>query len=377
MNTSKVAVVRCSSYDEDELFSALKKGVDLLGGAGQFAAAGEKLLLKPNVLTGAPYQKCVCTHPAVVKTAGRLFRSVTAEVWYGDSPGAGRSQAALESCGISPAVRELGLKLVEFDRGRTVELQGSPHHRSFTIAEGVLAADGIVNLAKFKTHNLTRMTGAVKNLYGCIPGFQKKALHMFYPTPQEFSRMLVALNLLLKARLHIMDGIVAMEGNGPGAGQPRKMGVLLFSTDPVALDAVMCRLVELHPLYMGSARPGRAWGLGTYKEDEIELLGDPWTAAVNGDFKVPRGPVLDLAGGGALTYVNHVIGRRPVIDGRKCTRCEECVQACPVEPKAVDWYDGNRKRPPSYKYLRCIRCYCCQEICPEGAISVKRTILKV
>jgi Pyruvate/2-oxoacid:ferredoxin oxidoreductase delta subunit len=174
-----------------------------------------------------------------------------------------------------------------------------------------------------------------------------------------------------------MDGIVAMEGNGPGAGQPRPLGVLLFSTDPVALDAVMCRLVELHPLYMGSARPGRAWGLGTYKEDEIELLGDPWTAAVNGDFKVPRGPVLDLAGGGALTYVNHVIGRRPVIDGRKCTRCEECVQACPVEPKAVDWYDGNRKRPPSYKYLRCIRCYCCQEICPEGAISVKRTILKV
>jgi len=377
MNKSKVAIIRCDSYDDDEVFSAVKKGVGLLGGAGQFADAGQKLLLKPNVLTGAPFQKCVCTHPAVVKAVGRLFQSVTANVSYGDSPGAAKAVSALESCGIAPAARELGLEPADFDQGRAVELGGSPHHRSFDIAEGVLAADGILNLAKFKTHNLTRMTGAVKNLYGCIPGFHKKALHVVYPMPQEFTRMLVALNLLLKARLHIMDGIMAMEGNGPGAGDPRQLGVLLFSTDPVALDAVMCRLVELNPLYMGSARPGRAWGLGTYREDEIELAGDPLAACVNGDFRVPRGPVLDLAGGGALTYLNHVIGRRPVIDGRKCTRCGQCVQACPVDPKAVDWHDGNRKRPPSYKYLRCIRCYCCQEICPEGAISVKRTFLKV
>jgi uncharacterized protein (DUF362 family)/Pyruvate/2-oxoacid:ferredoxin oxidoreductase delta subunit len=377
MNKSKVAIIRCDSYDDDEVFGAVKKGVGLLGGAGQFAAAGQKLLLKPNVLSGAPFQKCVCTHPAVVKAVGRLFQSVTANVSYGDSPGAGKAESALESCGIAPAARELGLEPAEFTRGRAVELAGSPHHRSFDIAEGVLAADGIINLAKLKTHNLTRMTGAVKNLYGCIPGLQKKTLHVVYPMPQEFSRMLVALNLLLKARLHIMDGITAMEGNGPGAGDPRQLGVLLFSTDPVALDAVMCRLVELNPLYMGSARPGRAWGVGTYREDEIELAGDPLASAVNGDFKVPRGPVLDLAGGGALTYLNHAIGRRPVIDGRKCTRCGQCVQACPVDPKAVDWHDGNRKRPPSYKYLRCIRCYCCQEICPEGAISVKRTILRV
>jgi uncharacterized protein (DUF362 family)/Pyruvate/2-oxoacid:ferredoxin oxidoreductase delta subunit len=379
MDTSKVVLIRCSSYDEQEVFAAVRQGVELLGGVKQFAAPGEKLLLKPNVLTGAPYPKGVCTHPAVVKAVGRLFRAVTADLWYGDSPGVGKAGAGLESCGISPAAREIGLQLAEFDRGRAVEWKDSPHHRSFTIAEGVLATQGIVNLARFKTHYFTRMTGAVKNLYGCISGFQKKALHVVYPTPSEFSRMLVALNLLLRPRprLHIMDGIVAMEGNGPSAGRPRPLGVLLFSTDPVALDAVMCRLVELNPLYMGSARPGRAWGLGTYLEEEIQLLGDPWTVAVDGDFQVPRGPVLNLSGGGAMTYVNHLIGRRPVIDNSKCTRCGQCVQACPVRPKAVDWHDGNRKKSPSYRYLRCIRCYCCQEICPEGAISVKRTILKV
>jgi Pyruvate/2-oxoacid:ferredoxin oxidoreductase delta subunit len=111
--------------------------------------------------------------------------------------------------------------------------------------------------------------------------------------------------------------------------------------------------------------------------EEIEILGDSLSKSRNGDFRVPRGPVLDLSGPGMLTYVSNVIGQRPVLDGRKCTRCGQCVQACPVEPKAVDWHDGNKKHPPSYKYLRCIRCYCCQEICPEGAIAVKSTFLKL
>jgi len=151
----------------------------------------------------------------------------------------------------------------------------------------------------------------------------------------------------------------------------------LFSTDPVALDAVMCRLVELNPQYMGSARPGRAWGLGTYLAEEIELAGHSVDRLRDGDFRVSRGPELGLSPAGMMSYISNIIGRRPVIDARKCTRCGQCVQVCPVRPKAVDWHDGNRKKPPSHKYLRCIRCYCCQEICPEGAISVKSTFLKL
>jgi uncharacterized protein (DUF362 family)/NAD-dependent dihydropyrimidine dehydrogenase PreA subunit len=369
MEKSKVVIVRCSSYEEEEVFAALKQGVDLLGGVRRFAAPGERILLKPNVLSGAPVERCVCTHPAVLKAAGRLFRSVGLRVSYGDSPGRGRPQEALESCGLAAAARELELEAADFDQGRTV--------KGFTVASGALAADGIVNLCKLKTHNLTRMTGAVKNLYGCIAGRQKKVLHVLHPTPTEFGRMLAALNLLVRPRLHIMDGILAMEGNGPSGGDPRPMGVLLFSTDPVALDAVMCRLVELNPLYVPTARPGRAGGVGTYLAEEIELAGDPINAAMNGDFRVPRGPVLDLSTTGLIGYISNVIGKRPVIDPRKCTRCGQCVEACPVSPKAVDWHAGNRRQPPAHHYLRCIRCFCCQEICPEGAIRVKSTILKL
>jgi uncharacterized protein (DUF362 family)/Pyruvate/2-oxoacid:ferredoxin oxidoreductase delta subunit len=378
MQKSKVALVRCSSYDEEEVFAAFQQGVELLGGLGQFAAPGETILLKPNVLTGDPVERGVCTHPAVVKAAGRLFRSVTRQVTYGDSSETGRPRDNLESCGIAAAARELGLEAADFEKARAVTFPSSPHHKRFPLAAGALAANGIVNLCKLKTHLFSRMTGAVKNLYGCIPGFQrKKALHVLYPTPPEFGRMLAALNLLLRARLHVMDGVLAMEGNGPRSGSLRPMGVLLFSADPVAIDAVMCRLVELNPLYIGSARPGRAWGLGTYLEEEIELVGDSLARAVDGDFRVPRGPVLDLSGAGVLTYVNHVIGRRPAIEARKCTRCGQCVEACPVRPKAVDWHDGDQEKPPYYKYLRCVRCYCCQEICPEGAIRARHTILKL
>jgi uncharacterized protein (DUF362 family)/Pyruvate/2-oxoacid:ferredoxin oxidoreductase delta subunit len=376
MEKAQAALVRCTSYEDQEVFDAVRQGIRLLGGVQRFAASGERLLLKPSVLAGDPSERAVCTHPSVVKAVARLFRDSAAGLSYGDSPGQGRA-AALETCGIGPAARELGVLAADFEKGRTMVLESSPHAKAFTIARGVLEADGIFNLCKLKTHNFTRMTGAVKSLYGCIPGNMKKTLHVLYPTPQEFSRMLVALNLLLKARLHIMDGIVAMEGNGPRSGDPRPMGVLLFSTDPVALDAVMCSLVELKPVYMPSARPGRAWGLGTYQLEEIEILGDSLSRSSNGDFRVPRGPVLDMSQLGLLTYVSNVIGRRPVIDRGKCTRCGQCIQACPVEPKAVDWHDGGKRYPPSYKYLRCIRCYCCQEICPYGAISVKRTVLKL
>jgi uncharacterized protein (DUF362 family)/NAD-dependent dihydropyrimidine dehydrogenase PreA subunit len=342
-----------------------------------FAAPGETILLKPNVLTGDSAERGVCTHPSVLRAAGRLFRTVTGQVTYGDSSGVGRSQDNLESSGLAAAARELELEAADFEKSRSVTFPASPHHRSFRIASGALAANGIVSLCRLKTHNLTRMTGAVKNLYGCVPGGLKKALHVQYPTAAEFSRLLVALNLLLRPRLHIMDGVLAMEGNGPRSGSLRRLGVLLFSTDPVALDAVMCRLVELNPLYLASARPGRAWGLGTYVAEEIELLGDSVERLRNGDFSVSRGPELGLSKEGVLSYISNLIGRRPVIDPRKCTRCGQCVQACPVRPKAVDWSDGNRKRPPSHHYLRCIRCYCCQEICPEGAIRVRRTILRV
>ncbi|MEW5815335.1 MAG: DUF362 domain-containing protein [Spirochaetota bacterium] len=372
MNKSKVAVIKCESYDENKVYDAIEDGIRLLGGIGQFASKGERLILKPNVLAGDDPDKCISTHPSVFKAVSRHFLEVTQNVCYGDSPGTGHIERELKQALLFQAAEELAILLADFEKGREVSFKDSPFTKKFVIANGVLKADGVISLSKFKTHQLTRMTGAVKNQYGCIPGSIKKGIHMEMPDSFDFSKMLVALNLLLRPRLYIMDGIRAMEGNGPGSGKPFSMNVLLFSTDPVALDSVMCRLVELNPKFVPTMQPGREWGLGTYREDEIELAGDSLKLLVNGDFKVGRGPFKNILPGGIISLVNSYIGRRPVISRERCVQCGLCVEACPVTPKkALNWRNGRKKIPPSYTYRRCIRCFCCQELCPEGAVSVK------
>jgi Pyruvate/2-oxoacid:ferredoxin oxidoreductase delta subunit len=167
-----------------------------------------------------------------------------------------------------------------------------------------------------------------------------------------------------------MDGIVAMEGNGPRNGDPRPMSVLLLSADPVALDATVCRLVDLDPALVPPVVWGERWGLGSARD--VRTVGDPLASFVQPGFRVDRG-------GGSTTGImsrfaplaRRWITPRPVVVPERCTRCGTCVKVCPVEPKAVDFRQG-RDQPPGHDYAQCIRCYCCQEICPERAIVVQR-----
>jgi ferredoxin len=231
-----------------------------------------------------------------------------------------------------------------------------------------------------KTHQLERITGGVKNMFGCVYGMNKGASHAKYPDAESFAQMLIDLNLLLKARLHIMDGVVAMEGNGPGSGTPVKMNVMLFSEDPVALDATFCRLVDLDPSTIPTVFYGAIFGLGRWKEGDIEIVGvDNLADYSNPRFDVPR----EKTSGGKWSYLNKlkVLARKPVILKEKCVRCGACVAACPLEDKAVYFPGGEVSRPgmkreaPVYDYRKCIRCYCCQEMCPEKAIIVKRKLI--
>ncbi len=234
----------------------------------------------------------------------------------------------------------------------------------------------MVSLPKMKTHAFQRITGAVKNQFGCVPGTRKGEFHVRIPDAAEFARMLVDLNAFVHPRLYVMDAVMAMEGNGPRGGTPRKMNLLLFSRDPIALDATVCRLMNLDPSLVLTNRFGMAMGAGTYLEEETELLGDPLADFIAGDFLVDRGPVKTLWQNAGIGAVRNRLLPRPYIITDKCVRCGVCVGMCPVNPKAVDWHDGNRKNPPSYRYERCIRCYCCQELCPESAIRLKVPLVR-
>jgi uncharacterized protein (DUF362 family) len=178
MNKSKVALVRCDTYDEAEVSKAVATGVDLLGGVTEFVKRGEKIVMKPNVLIGSHPDKCVCTHPSVFKAAGRLLQEAGASVYYGDSPVFGRCKTNLKRSHLKQAGDELGIQIADFDKGREVSHKDALLIKSFVIANGVLDSDGLVNLSKLKTHALTRLTGAIKNQFGCIPGLHKSRYHV-------------------------------------------------------------------------------------------------------------------------------------------------------------------------------------------------------
>jgi ferredoxin len=212
-----------------------------------------------------------------------------------------------------------------------------------------------------------RLTAAVKNQFGCVVGLNKKMFHAKHPQVDYFAAMLVDLNLFLKPRLYILDAIVSMEGNGPRGGAPRRTGILMISADPVALDATASRLVGLEPDQVPTNQAGQDSGLGVYRLEDIELLGDNLDELMVKDFNLGIG----LPGFAIKNiWLRNQIVPRPQIHAELCKTCGLCINACPLRPPAVDWSQAGKDEPPQYNYATCIRCYCCQEVCPEGAITL-------
>jgi uncharacterized protein (DUF362 family) len=158
MKKTKVAVIRCESYDDNQVQASLKRGIDLLGGISQFVKPGEKIVLKPNILVGIDAEKCVTTHPAVFRGIGRLFQEAGAKIYYGDSPSFGKAEPNLRKAGLKQVGDELGFILADFDAGREISHKDALLVKKFVIANGVLDGDGLVSLAKLKTHGLVRFT---------------------------------------------------------------------------------------------------------------------------------------------------------------------------------------------------------------------------
>ena len=375
MNKSKVVLVKCDTYDDEQVYNAIKAGFDLVGGISHFIKPGERIVIKPNVLSGTNPQKCVTTHPSVFKATGRLLQKAGARVHYGDSSSFGKCEGNMKKADLKTVADGLGIRLADFDNGKPVTHKGALLNKRFVIANGVLESDGLISLPKLKTHPLTRFTGAIKNQFGCVPGILKSQYHVKMPDPYDFATMLVDLNTLIRPRLYIMDGIIAMEGNGPRSGKPKKLGVLLFSSDPIALDSIACKIINLDPEFVPTSKLGEKAGVGTYHYENIEVIGDKIESFIDTDFEVIRKPPVSSASGRIRTFIKNQICPRPAIDKSKCTNCGTCVTMCPVDPKAVDWHTGDKYKLPTYKYGRCIRCYCCQESCAEGAVAVEDTLL--
>ena len=381
---SVVVAVPCGSYEPETVYESVRVGIQALGGLSAFLKPEERVLVKPNLLKPADAVSAVTTHPEVLRAVLRLLEEYgCSSVRFGDSPCLDTGTHALERIGFHADEPVFGARLTPMSEEVRVDFPDGMTEKEFWFAREVTEADAIINVCKMKTHALMKITGAVKNLFGLLYGTRKAREHMKFPNDGLFARMLVDIHRCVKPRLHIMDAIVAMEGNGPGAGTPRKMGLLLFSADPVALDTVFCSLIHLDPETVETNIQGEAMGLGTWHSDQIRLmLVRPVTESAGAevsfedfvnaygapDFDVIREPKGHLA---RSLSVLSFFSRRPVIDAKKCVQCGVCVAHCPVPGKALSFRNG-KDHPPVYDRKKCIRCYCCQETCPQKAITPSR-----
>jgi len=367
---SRVSLVRCGSYDSAFLKDAVGSALDHLGGPARLIRPGQRVLLKPNVMMPKPYGFAANTHPEFVRAVIEVFKDAGAEVWVGESSAGSQAgmtltKKALSASRLDAIADEAGARLINFDLDGVVTVRlNNRFADSVPIAKAVREANLVVSLPKLKTHTYANIiTGAVKNLYGCVPGQIKAEFHRRAPRPLEFFTIVRDIYGSIRPGLAIFDAVEGMEGNGPSAGRPRAIGLVIASTDPVAADAVAAEVIGVPSLRVTTTRLCHEAGLGRGDMKDIQLAGESLESVRVADFVKPSTAVVNPH---LYRFILKATETIPVIDAKTCTRCRVCLQSCPM--KAISEKDGRMV----IDRLACIRCFCCAEVCQEQAITPKR-----
>jgi uncharacterized protein (DUF362 family)/NAD-dependent dihydropyrimidine dehydrogenase PreA subunit len=379
--SSKVSLVRCDTYQQEKVDQALQQAINLLGGFSQFVKPGQKVLIKPNVLMECEPDSAITTHPSLVAAVVKMVVRAGGIALVGDSPGNALANInqAMEKTGIRSAVEAAGGKIVTLHQDGIVEIKSPSHNRripSYKISKLVLEADLIINLPKLKTHNLTLYTGAIKNLFGVVPGFYKAQFHIQATRPRPLAELLVDILEITKPKLNIFDSIVGMEGNGPAGGTPRKLGVLLASTDAVSADAVGSYLIGFNPLEIDTTVVAYQRKLGEANLPKIEIRGEDIEKIRQKDWKHSAtkhrltNSIPEIIYNLARPLTNQ-IKVNPEIDQEKCNQCLVCVNNCPT--KTIHYSEKNNKVLIDLR--NCINCFCCHELCQFQAVKLKPSFL--
>ncbi|WP_347488207.1 DUF362 domain-containing protein [Desulfoscipio sp. XC116] len=378
-----VSIVKCSNYAYERVRGAVKESIDLLGGMEQFVKPGQRVLLKINLLTAAPPEKAVTTHPAVVSALAELVRNAGGRPLVADSPG----PIPYTSAGLKRAYKAAGLlDMAEagvFDLNWDTSVQwlsfaGGQTIKRIEVISPVIKCDVIIAVPKLKTHMFTTFTGAAKILFGVIPGLTKAGYHAKLQTSEQFAGMLLDIVNAVKPALFVMDGVLALEGDGPGLhGIPRSLGIVMASRNPIAMDAVACDIIDINPLDVPMLSVAVDRGMWDGNLDNLPVVGAPTGEVAVKDFKKPSRVARDARGLDRLAgyqriwapVVKQALTPRPVPGKEKCSGCATCYTACPQGAVTIS------KGRAFINDSACIRCYCCHEMCPEAAIELKFGLL--
>jgi uncharacterized protein (DUF362 family)/Pyruvate/2-oxoacid:ferredoxin oxidoreductase delta subunit len=361
---SFVSIVKVNNYNEEEVGIGLRQAIDLIGGIENFVKSGDLVLLKPNLLYGKPPEKAVTTHPSIIKGIIQIVREAGGIPFIGDSPSIGGLDRAAEKAGIKKVAEETKCPLMEFNRPVLSEKGRGRFFKQLEIDQKVLEADVVINLPKWKTHGMMLLTLGVKNLFGCVPGPRKALWHLKAGDDRKvFAQVLVDLYQIVQPSLTILDGILGMEGNGPGSGRPIPLGLILASRDSLSVDQIACDLLRIPRESLMTNRVAFEQGMG---KEKIEVVGEAIEEVKISHFQFPPPSQPDWNLPGFLKKaLKNALTSKPVVEKEICDACNLCVNICP--PKTMK----RKGEDFVLDYGKCIRCFVCQEICPSGAITIQ------
>ena len=367
----RVIAKRVVEYDIGMIKKSIVEAFDELGGVGRFIKKDMRVALKPNLVLKKNKEAAATTNPCIVEALGYIIKEAGAQAVLTESPGGpfikGRLKSIYDETGMTKACENADI-ILNLDTGQEdIKNEDGMFLKNVTVMKAVMDADIIINLPKLKTHGQMVYTGAVKNMFGIVPGMIKAEHHFRMPDYDDFANSLIDIFLSKKPVISILDAIDAMEGHGPSAGEARRLGMILVSEDAFILDYFACCVINLNykdvPMLMQAAKRGLY--IPELTDDEKKDKEEFFCA----DFDIPSRDnprVIDFSDHTPSGRFIKLLKPKPVFRHNKCVLCGECVRSCPADVLSVK----NKKIHVDLD--GCIRCYCCQEMCPKRAVDIKR-----